>query len=728
MTDCSNLISKIKEYNPQVDVSLIEKAFEYAKRLHEGQVRLSGDAFITHPLAVAEILADVEQDQVTIAAGLLHDVIEDGKVDRGAIAEKFGEEIAYLVEGVTKLGQIVFESREVRQAENFRKMLLAMGEDIRVIVIKLADRLHNMQTLQYLPKEKQIEISIETREIFAPLAHRIGIWRIKWELEDLPFRYLEPDKYEEIRVKVAQRRAEREVRIKEFISKVKNILSKVNITSDIYGRPKHFFSIYRKMVEQNLEFEDLYDLLAVRIIVDTVKECYAALGLVHAAWRPIPGRFTDYIAMPKLNGYQSLHTTVIGEGGFPVEVQIRTKEMHKVAEYGVAAHWRYKEGGKPSILDQKMEWLRSILDWQKDLSNAKDFMENLKIDLFTDEVFVFTPKGAVQALPVSSTPVDLAYMVHTEVGHRCTGAKVNGKIVPLDYKLKNGDIVEIITGKIDNPSMGWLNFVKTSSARTKIKSLFKKQKSEENLSRGRASLNEELEKMMLKPSQAMGDEVLGPLLKDFNVPSADELLIQIGYGEISPYVVAKKARGIWEKHHGVAPIEEELVRQMLARLPASGGQRSARGGKKHIGVQVVDASNILIRFSKCCRPLPKEEITGFVTKGKGVTVHKSDCPNVAQTGETKGRYVKVEWNPGPEQVFPVEIEVEAFDRVGVLHDILEKIAETKTNVGAANVKTKRGSMAILKLIVDVRDVASLSQVIKMIKSVSDVYNVSRKIF
>ncbi len=703
---------------------MIEKAFEYAKKHHEGQLRLSGEPFIIHPLAVAQILADIEQDQVTIAAALLHDVIEDGKVTKEAIAENFGEEIACLVEGVTKLGQLVFESREVREAENFRKMLLAMGEDIRVIVIKIADRLHNMQTLQYLPREKQIETSIETREIFAPLAHRIGIWRIKWELEDLAFRYLEPDKYEEIRVKVAQRRAEREERIEDFVAKVRKIVSEMSIQSEISGRPKHFYSIYRKMVSQNLEFEDLYDLLAVRIIVDSVKNCYAVLGLVHAAWRPIPGSFTDYIAMPKLNGYQSLHTTVIGDGGYPIEVQIRTKEMHKVAEHGVAAHWRYKEGGKPGILDQKMEWLRSILDWQKDLSNAKDFMESLKIDLFTDEVFVFTPKGAVHALPVSSTPVDLAYTVHTEVGHRCTGAKVNGKIVPLDYKLKNGDIVEIITGKVDNPSMGWLNFVKTSAARTKIKSMFKKQKREENLSRGCASLNEELKKFMLEPSQALVDEITATLLKEFNLPNMDDLMVQIGYGELSPYVVAKKIRSIWDKRHGVAPVEDELIHPVI---PAKKSAR-VRQGKKHIGVQVVGASNVLIRFSKCCRPLPGEEIVGFVTKGKGVTVHKRDCPNVSRAEEGSGRYVNVEWDPGPEQAFPVEIEVEAFDRVGVIHDILERIAESKTNVSAANVKTKRGSMAMIKLIVDVKDVAHLSGVIKTIRSVSDVYNVTRKIF
>jgi GTP pyrophosphokinase len=702
-----------------VDVQFIERAFEFSKKYHEGQKRHSGEPYITHPLAVAEILAELEQDQATIAAALLHDLVEDCKIDKAVIEKNFGAEIAYLVEGVTKLGQIVFESREVRQAENFRKMLLAMGEDIRVIIIKLADRLHNMQTLQYLSKEKQIETSIETREIFAPLAHRIGIWRLKWELEDLAFRFLESDKYEEVRQKVAQRRTEREDKIESFISKVKDILSKVEIKSDIYGRPKHFYSIYRKMVEQNLEFEDLYDLLAVRIIVDSVRDCYAVLGLVHAAWKPIPGKFTDYIAMPKLNGYQSLHTTVIGEGGYPVEVQIRTTEMHKVAEYGVAAHWRYKEGGKLSPLDQKMEWLRSILDWQKDLSNAKDFMESLKIDLFTDEVFVFTPKGNVHALPLSSTPVDFAYMVHTEIGHRCTGAKVNGRIVPLDYKLVNGDIVEIMTGKVNNPSIGWLNFVKTSSARAKIKSFLKKEKGEENLARGQEALNIELKKLLLEPSQVLIDEVTSLLLKEFNYNSMNDVFVQIGYGELSSFVVAKKIRAIWEKHHGVPPIEEELVKPMLAQK---------KKVKTRLGVQVVGASNVLLRFSRCCRPIPGEEIVGFVTKGKGVTVHRRDCQNVSQSEGIKGRFVKVEWNPQPDQTFPVEVEVEAFDRVGVLHDILEKIAEIKVNVSSANIKTKRGSSAILKLIVDVKNIDHLSQVLKAIRAVSDVYNVTRKSF
>jgi len=719
MLSSVNLTAKIKKYNANVDIDLIDKAFNFARERHEGQVRCSGEPYMIHPLAVAEILADLEQDQTTIAAALLHDTIEDGLTQTSEIAEKFGEQISMLVEGVTKLGQLVFESKEVKQAENFRKMLLAMGEDIRVIVIKLADRLHNMQTLKYLSREKQIENAIETREIFAPLAHRLGIWRVKWELEDLSFRYLEEDKYEEIRKKVSARRQEREERVKDFILKVSEVISKMGIKAEVYGRPKHFYSIYRKMVEQNLEFEDLYDLLAIRIIVDSIKDCYAVLGLVHSAWKPIPGTFTDYIAMPKLNGYQSLHTTVIGEGGFPVEIQIRTKEMHKIAEYGVASHWRYKEGGKASLLDQKMQWLRSILDWQKDMSNAKDFMESLKIDLFTDEVFVFTPKGAVHALHVSSTPVDFAYIVHTEVGHRCMGAKVNGKIVPLDYKLKNGDIVEIITGKVNNPAIGWLNFVKTSSARAKIKSFFKKQKSEQNLERGKASLNEEIKKLMLEPSQVLIEEIISRVLKEFNLASLDDLLIEIGYGELSAYVAAKKIRSFWEKHHGVPPIEEELIKPVKS---------TRKKQKMKIGVHVPEASNVLIRLSRCCRPIPGEEIVGFVTKGKGVAVHRRDCKNIRDQKDIQGKLVKVDWDTEAEQLFPVEIEVEAFDRVGVLHDILEKIAEIKVNVGSANIKTKRGSSAILKLIVDVKDASHLSLIMKAIRSVSDVYNVLRKNF
>ncbi len=714
---CDRLIEKVLSYNKDADVSLIKKAFEFAKKIHEGHMRLSGDPYISHPLAVSEILAGLEQDEVTIAAALLHDVIEDGDVSRGDLAASFSEDVARLVEGVTKLGRLTFESREERQAENFRKMFLAMGEDIRIIIIKLADRLHNMQTLKFLSREKQKETSLETKEIFAPLAHRLGMWRLKWELEDLAFRFLEAKKFEEVKEKIAETRLERESYLSDFNKKVNDVLGKVDIKAEIYGRPKHFYSIYKKMVEQNLEFEELYDLMAIRIIVDTIKGCYAALGVIHAAWKPIPGRFRDYIAMPKSNGYQSLHTTVIGPGGRPVEIQIRTREMHRVAEYGVAAHWRYKEGATDKEFDAKMSWLRQMLDWQTELKDAKDFMESLKIDLFVDEVFVFTPKGAVFDLPVGSTPVDFAYRVHTEVGHRCIGAKTNGRIVPLDQKLKNGDIVEITVGKVNNPSLDWLNFVKTTGAKTKIKSWFKKQKRIENFERGRRELQTELKKLLLDPKEVLLDENLDPVLKEYSLDDKEDFFVALGNGEISAYQAAKRLRLRWERRHGAPPIEEEEVKPLLTP--------TVRARKKAQAVKVTDIENVLVRLSMCCRPLPGDEIIGFVTKGRGVAVHRRDCPNVINLKPSSSRLVQVAWDEKIKDIYPVEIEVEAFDRVGVLKDILSEIAEIGTNVSGADVQTKRGSTAYIKLTVDVKDVEHLTKVIKAIRKTSDVYDVYR---
>lgn len=711
------LIQKIKVYNPEADFELLRKAYDFSSQAHKGHFRLSGDSYITHPLNVSGILADLEQDMYTIAAALLHDTIEDGGISREKLAEEFGGEIAKLVEGVTKLGQLTFVSKEERQAENFRKMFLAMGEDIRIIIIKLADRLHNMQTLEFLPPEKQKETAGETMDIFAPLAHRLGMWRLMWELEDLAFATLEPEKFEEIKARVTDGRAERESFVGEFMTQISKAISKVGITAEVRGRPKHFYSIYKKMVEQNLEFDEIYDLIAVRIIVETVKECYAVLGVIHAVWKPIPGRFRDYIAMPKSNGYQSLHTTVIGPAGKPVEIQIRTRQMHRIAEYGIAAHWRYKEGVTDKTFDLKMSWLRQLLEWQSELKDAKDFMESLKIDLFVDEVFVFTPKGDVFGLPVNATPVDFAYRVHTEVGHRCTGAKVSGKIVPLSHGLQNGDIVEITTGKSDNPSLDWLNFVKTPAARTKIKSYFKKQKREENISRGIAALEEEIKKLKLDPSEILSAENLSPALKEFGFLSSEELYAAIGYGERSAYQVAKRLRGIWEKKYGIPPIEEEKVAPMLAP------RRRKRKGVQ--GIRVMGLENVLIRFSKCCRPLPGEDIIGFVTKGRGVAVHRSDCPNITSLELPASKVVQVEWDPEADVLYPVEIEVEAFDRVGVLKDILAQVVERQTNVSAADVKTKRGSMAFIKLVVDIKNIDHFGEVIAAIREVSDVYDVYR---
>lgn len=652
MKEFDALLKRIEGYDPEADLKLVKKAFEFARKAHQGHKRLSGDPYITHPLAIAGILADLEQDPQTIAAALLHDVVEDAEITRQQLSRQFGAEVTRLVEGVTKLSQLNFTSREVRQAENFRKMFVAMGEDFRIIIIKLADRLHNMRTLQYLPPPKQKETALETREIFAPLAHRLGMWRLKWELEDLSFSFLEADKYEDIRGRVAESRGDRETYIRDFIGQGRELLKKVGIKCEITGRPKHFFSIYRKMVDQNIEFDEIYDLTAVRVIVDTIKECYAALGLMHAAWKPIPGRFRDYIAMPKSNGYQSLHTTLIGPAGKPVEVQIRTKEMHRIAEYGIAAHWRYKEGETDRGLDQKMSWFRQMLEWQDELKDAKDFMDSLKIDLFMDEVFVFTPKGDVYDMPAGATPIDFAYRVHSEVGHRAVGAKINGRIVPLDHRLANGDIVEVLTGKKGNPSRDWLRFVKTAGARVKIRNWFKKQEGVRKVEAAKAIVAQ--------------DE---PRVKRLLVPR--------------PRVRAKSA------------------------------------------VTVAGLENVLVRFSKCCRPIPGEEIIGFISRGRGISVHRRGCPNVAGQEVPRERMVRVDWNPRSEMLFPVDIEIEAFDRVGVLKDILGQISEAKTNVCAAKVSTKRGSSAFLRLTVDIKDKEHLDRVIAAIRKVKDVYDVKR---
>ncbi len=650
MEDFDKLLAKVKKYKPKADLELIKKAFKFAHEAHVSHKRLSGDPYITHPLAVAHVLAEIKQDEQVLAAALLHDVVEDADVTNQELAQLFGKEVAHLVEGVTKLSQFSFISREVQQAENFRKMFVAMGEDFRIILIKLADRLHNMQTLQYLPPAKQKATSLETREIFAPLAHRLGMWRLKWELEDYAFFYLEPDKYEEIKSKVAESRTGREDYIQKFIQEVTAMLKKVNIECRIYGRPKHFYSIYHKMVDQNIDFDEIYDLTAVRIIVKSVKECYAVLGVAHAAWKPIPGRFRDYIAMPKSNGYQSLHTTLIGSRGRPVEVQIRTEEMHAISEHGIAAHWRYKEGPTDEKLDKRMSWFREMMEWQHELKDAKDFMDSLKVGLFDDEVFVFTPKGDVYSLPIDATPIDFAYRVHTEVGHRSIGARVNGRIVPLNHELSSGNIVEILTGKKDNPSRDWLRFVKTPGARVKIRNWFKKHK------------------IIIKPEESI------------SVPAPKKQVV-----------------------------------------PALGKTRK----KSKSGVKVTGLSNVLIKISKCCNPIPGDKITGYVTQGRGIAIHRSKCKNVKIEKIAKDKFVPVEWEVNKDLFYSVELYIEAFDRVGIFKDILGQVAETKTNVSAAKVTTKRGSSAMVKLSVDVKDVKHLNQVIIAIQKVSDVYNVHR---
>jgi GTP pyrophosphokinase len=708
--DITELVREVESYAAQDNIALIKKAYQFASRVHEGQLRKSNAPYITHPLAVAHILAELHQDATIISAAILHDTIEDGHVTAEEIKKEFGPEIALLVDGVTKLGKIDFSTKDEHQAENYRKMFLAMAEDVRVIIIKLADRLHNMRTLEFLPEEKQKEISLETREIFAPLAHRLGIWRLKWELEDIAFRFLEPHQYYQIGERVALKRREREAFIKNFNDQVKTELDRFGLNAQIKGRPKHFYSIYKKITEQGLEFNEIYDLLGLRIIVSTIKECYAVLGVIHANWKPIPGRFKDYIAMPKSNMYQSLHTAVIGPSGHPIEIQIRTQEMEQTSEYGVAAHWRYKEGEPhDKKFESKLAWLRQFIEGQSDLKDAYDFLDNLKINLLVGEVFVFTPKGTVFDLPLESTPIDFAYRVHTEVGHQCQGAKVNSRLVPLDYQLQNGDIVEIIVSKHSHPKLDWLNFVKTSHARSKIKQWFKKQKREENIASGRAELERELNRYWLEPQKFLNFEYLEPIVTRYQITSFEDLLEAIGQGEISAKTLV----------HKILEIEKEKKKEIeLPVLPAAAKKKETAEG-----ILVGGIDDVLVRLAKCCNPLPGDEIIGLVTKGRGISIHQKECPNIVEV--PKERFIQVDWQKTEQAHYPVEIEVRAFDRVGLLKDVSSKISESGTNIVSVNVRTNRRGSAIINIVIDVKNIEHLHQVTREIKNVGDVYEVYR---
>lgn len=618
-----DLLEQVQRYQPQGDLSIIEKAYNFAEKAHEGQSRISGEPYFIHPVAVASILARLELDIPTIAGGLLHDVVEDTKITLVELEKEFGVEIAQLVDGVTKLSRIEFRSKEEQQVENLRKMFLAMAKDIRVVLIKLADRLHNMRTLKHQSAWKQREIAEETLEIFAPLAHRLGIFAIKWELEDLAFRYLEPEQYYHLVEGISMKRREREAYIDQVMNILKERLVEVGIKADIQGRPKHFYSIYKKMKEQGKELSEIYDLIAVRVIVESIKDCYGALGIVHTLWKPIPGRFKDYIAMPKPNMYQSLHTTVMGPQGEPFEIQIRTFEMHRTAEFGIAAHWKYKEGGKGGSkdFDQRLAWLRQILEWQTELRDAREFMETLKIDVFSDVVFVFTPKGDVFELPAGSVPIDFAYRIHSDVGHRCIGSKVNGRIVPLDYTLKNGDIVEILTSKQANgPSRDWLKLVKTSQAKNRIRQWFRKEKREENIARGKEILEKELKKQGLEPGELFKSDRILEVSKRFNFNNPDEFFATLGDGALSPIQVIARVKD--DIYKGKKLPDESI----LTELPAE--KKSTGYGKASQGIRVRGVDDVLIRLSRCCNPLPGDPIVGYVTRGRGVSVHRADCPNV----------------------------------------------------------------------------------------------------
>lgn len=717
-----NLILKIEQYNPNADLQLIIKAYNYAEAAHESQIRNSGEKYIVHPVNVALILAELNMDTATIIAGLLHDVIEDTSISYEKIVEEFGAEIAYLVDGVTKLKKLQYKTKQENQAENLRKMVLAMAKDIRVIIVKLADRLHNMRTLEYMTEEKKKEKALETLEIYAPIAHRLGISKIKWELEDLSLRYLDPDNYYELVERVSKRRLEREAYIQSIIETLHEKLAEMEIDCDISGRPKNFYSIYKKMILQGKEFEQILDLTAVRILVDNIKDCYGALGIVHTLWKPLPGRFKDYIAMPKPNMYQSLHTTVIGNEGEIFEVQIRTREMHKTAEYGIAAHWKYKEGyAKTDNFDDKLTWLRQLLEWQTDLNDPKEFMETLKIDFFTDEVFVFTPKGDVINLPDGSTPIDFAYRVHTAVGNNCVGAKVDGRIVPLNYKLKNGNIVEVITiNNNSGPSRDWLKIVKSTQAKNKIKQWFKQKDRDFNVAKGKELLEKEIKRLGYKSADILKDDWVKNAASKVSINSIDDLYAAIGYGSISLNQIISKLKEYYNEYFKIT--DENAFIESKIQQP-----QQKKPNRQTQGIMVKGVDNIKVRFSKCCNPVPGDEIIGFITRGRGVSIHRTDCSNVLINEDSEERLIEVEWDFHKNASYNAEIQIKGIDRSGLLADVASKIADTDAALLSLNARTNKEKMVTINMTLEINDIEQLKDIMKKIrkiKNVTDVYRVT----
>ncbi|MDJ1183378.1 RelA/SpoT family protein [Roseofilum casamattae] len=710
------------------DCRIITEAFEFAYQLHKGQYRKSGEPYISHPVAVAGILRELGGSAPMVAAGFLHDIVEDTDVTPEELEALFGSEVRHLVEGVTKLSKFKFSSKTERQAENFRRMFLAMAKDIRVIVVKLADRLHNMRTLEFMPEEKQRAISLETREIFAPLAYRLGIGRMKWELEDLAFKYIEPQAYRDIGKLISEKRGDREARLDNVIEIITIRLEQIGITNaDISGRPKHLYGIYRKMENQDKEFHEIFDIAGIRIITQTNDQCYRALAIVHDLFRPIPGRFKDYIGLPKPNRYQSLHTGVIGPTGRPLEVQIRTQEMHQVAEYGIAAHWKYKEGGsnytQMTDTDEKFTWLRQLLDWQNDLKDAQEYLENIKDDLFEEDVYVFTPRGDVISLTSGSTPVDFAYRIHSEVGNHCTGARVNERMVPLGTRLNNGDIVEILTQKNSHPSLDWLKFVKTGGARNRIRQWYKRSHRDENLARGRELLEKEMGKKGFEA--LLKSEPMQLVAERCNYHSVDDLLAALGYGEMTLNLVVNRLR---EAIRATQPIETSEIPLGIENRDGGNSHRTSGSSSSDSGSPIIGIEGLLYHLAGCCNPIPGESIIGVVTRGRGISIHRQGCHNVENV--EGDRLIPVSWNNKDSDSscstsYIVQVQIETIDRVGILKDILARLSDRGINVRNVNVQTSPGKPALINLGMEIRDRKQLEWVFTQIKNMSDVLNLRR---
>lgn len=717
-----DLKKKIIEKNPDYNIELIEKAYNFAFKFHEGQVRKSGEPYIIHPLSVTEILVDLGLDDVTLTAALLHDIVEDTDVTLSEIKSIFGEEVAVLVDGVTKLSRIEYVSKEERQVENYRKMFLAMANDIRVVIIKLADRLHNMRTLKYQSFWKQRETAKETLEIYAPLAHRLGISKIKWELEDLCLRYLYPDKYYNLVEQIQMKREERIEYINELISILKDELDNADIKVDISGRPKHFYSIYKKMENKGKELSEIYDLVAVRIICDSIRDCYGILGIIHTLWKPIPGRFKDYIAMPKPNMYQSLHTTVIGKTGVPIEIQIRTWDMHFTAEYGIAAHWLYKEKeNKQDRKNTELAWLENIKEMQNEFQDSKEFVDTVKFDLFSDRVFVFSPKGDVFELPSGSTPIDFAYLVHTDVGHRCIGAKINGKIVPIDYKLKTGDIIEVMTSKqAHGPSRDWLNIAQTSQAKNRIRQWFKREKREENHEKGRELFEKEVKKQELGIDKYIKTSNLESVVDKLGFKNIEDMFVAVGEGAISPNQIILKLKTII-KEPG-KPVKEISIDELKNEINTN---KFSKAGKTAKGIRVKDIDGVVIRFGKCCNPLPGDKVVGYITRGRGVSIHRSDCINVKEYEKNEPeRLVEAAWDAEVKSVYQVEIEIIALDRPKITAEVMSTVNDQKIHISNINGRSKDGK-SISTITVDINSLDQLYKVMDKIKTIKDVIEVRR---